>query len=170
MATEIEKLGIEFKVLAALDPVSWNKISFWGRAEDVHFNDVGNTTLQSRLGGIYGITDNPNTVDKTLAVSSYIFGYLVGEKAVIDLDANGWSTTTTTIAGNDYYSYNVDVTDILISHPIMYLNEEDVPSEDMQDFWNALHMVADTTNKKLKFYCEDRPTMNLHIGVKGIIK
>ena len=47
---DIEKTGSIFRVLAAVSPVTWNKISFWGRASDVVFADE--TTAQSKLGAI----------------------------------------------------------------------------------------------------------------------
>ena len=86
MATDIEKTGVEFRVLAALSPISWNKLSFWGRAEDVIFAD--NTTAENKLGAITGITSDVNSVSQTLCASTYLVNYVSGEQVVFDLDKN----------------------------------------------------------------------------------
>ena len=167
MATDIEKTGVEFRVLAALSPISWNKLSFWGRAEDVVFAD--NTTAENKLGAITGITSDVNSVSQTLCASTYLVNYISGEQVVFDLDKNGWSGSTVTMAGTDYYYYEVAVSKIILSHPVMYLAIDVMPDEDMRESWNALQMMADTINNKLTFYLEEKPEMNLRIGVKGVI-
>ena len=169
MATDIEKTGIEFKVLAALSPASWNKLSFWSRAQDVHFADDTNGSVQDYLGSIKGITSDPNSVSQSLVASAYLVNYTSGEKVSVQLDAAGWSGSKTTVSGVDYYTYVKDVSKIILAHPEMYLDIDTVPTEEMTEAWNALHMVADTVNNKLTFYIEDKPEMNIKIGIKGVV-
>ena len=168
MATDIEKTGVEFRVLAALSPVSWNKLSFWGRAEDVIFSD--NTTAQNKLGAITGITSDVNSVSQSLAASSYLVNYTSGEQYVLTIPAAAWSGSTTTVSGRDWYTYTVEVQTIILTHPEIYLAIDTVPDEDMEEWWTGLQMVADTLNNRLVFYIEEKPERDMKIGIKGVIK
>ena len=163
---DIEKTGSIFRVLAAVSPVTWNKISFWGRATDVVFADE--TTAQSKLGAITGISSDNTSVVQSQCASTYLVNYVTGEKVVVTLHAAGWGPQVT-INGTNYYTYDIQVEKIILSHPVMYLAIESVPDDDTKDAWAELEMVADTINNVLHFYIEDKPTMDLPIGIKGVV-
>ena len=165
---DIEKTGSIFRVLAAISPVTWNKISFWGRASDVQFND--NTTAESKLGKITGITSDVNSVSETLCSSAYLNNYTIGEKTVFSLPVAGWSAGTVTIGGKAYHTQEFTVSKILLAHPLMYLSIDSIPSDALKEIWAQLEMIANTSTKKITFYIETVPSVALSIGVKGVVK
>ena len=166
MATDIVKGGVKFRVLASLSPTTWNRISFWGKAEDCVFNS--GDSVEKNLGNITGITSDPSSNAKDLATSAYLTNYLSGEMKTVQLDAAGWSSNTTTLNGVQYHTYTFNVEKVLLAHPMMYLAVDSIPSEAVEDAWGELKMVADTVNNQLIFYTETVPSVNLTIGLKGV--
>lgn len=167
-SSEIEKTGIAFRVLASLSPVSWNKLSFWGKAEDVELDN--GQTVQQVLETFTGITSDITVNDKTLGASSYLMNTLNGEAAIYRLDRNGWSSTYTYINGIAYRSQEFAVSDILLEYPLMYLVSATIPTETINDVWGEIQMVADKENMKIIFYVQNVPSATIDVGVKGVVK
>ena len=167
MADYIDKTGIVFRVLTATSPVTWNNISFWGKASDVEFNDQ--LTAEYKLGAINGITSEPNSTLDNLCASAKLVNYVTGEHAEIELKSLAWSSGTTRINNINYHSIEVDVEKILLAHPIIYLAINDIPTDAVREFWAGLEMVADVSNNKLNFYIETVPSFDVTVGVKGVI-
>ena len=167
-SSEIEKTGIAFRVLASLSPVSWNKLSFWGKAEDVELDN--GKTVQQILETFTGISSDINDADKTIGASTYLMNTVNGESAIYRLDRNGWSSTYTYINGIAYRSQEFDVSDILLEYPLMYLVSATIPTEAINDIWGEIQMVADKDNKKIIFYVQNTPSATIDVGVKGVVK
>ena len=166
MSTDITKSGIKFRILASLSPVNWNVISFWGKAEDCVFESGKNA--EETLGNITGITSSVNSKDKSLTTSAYLVNYLAGELVTLNIPSAAWSAGTTRINGIDYHSYSIEVANVILAHPILYLNTDNIPTEAEKDAYGELEMVADTTTKRLTFYIETVPTIELKLGLKGV--
>ena len=72
------------------------------------------------------------------------------------------------------YKHEVDVTAILVPHPIMYLygvgiGDIDAPSLSQRNEWVGIDMFATQSSKKLVFLSEYKPISQLNIGLKGVI-
>ena len=147
LANDIEKSDIIFRVLASFDPVTWNVLSFWSKAEDCEL--ANGKTVEQVLTEISGITSatkitmagtsvvNDDAIHENITSSAYLTNYLAGEVVSIDTlsSANNrslvmvqiptlaWVPGTYTNYGpiSYKYKYEVDVTAILVPHPIMYL-------------------------------------------------
>ena len=126
------------------------------------------TTLDN-IGALQGITSDPTSVSTGMASSAYLCNYLAGEKVVLNLAVANWSSTTVTINSTAYYYYEVTVDSILVSHPIMFLATDTIPTSDQQSAWSGLEMVADTANSKLVFYATAVPSIAIPVGVRGVV-
>ena len=136
-----------------------------GSSFDFHTNG----TIPGAAGAISGITSNATAVNQDVAASAYLTNYLAAEKKVVTLAVASWSSTTVTINSKAYYYYKVPVTAILVAHPIMYLSIDSLPTDAQEEAWGGLKMVANTSNNKLVFYSEAVPTVQLSVGVKGVV-
>ena len=126
------------------------------------------TTLDN-IGALQGMTSDPTSVSTALASTAYLCNYLAAEKMVISIATSDWSSTTVTIDSKAYYYYYLSVTSILVSHPIMFLATDSIPTDAQESAWGELKMVADTTNSRLCFYSTSVPTIAIPVGIKGIV-
>ena len=165
MSTDVTKTGAVYRVLAALSPVTWNKISFWGKASDVEFND--SKSAQTKVGAIDGITSDRTSKSDVYAASTNMVHGLAGE-FYVNIASSDWSGSTTTINNVAYYTCTKACTMVFNEHPIMFLNVASIPTDDQREAFSKLEMIADSTNNTLTFYSEDN-TVALPIGVKGVI-
>ena len=165
MSTDVTKTGAVYRVLAALSPVTWNKISFWGKASDVEFNDT--KSAETKVGAIDGITSDRTSKSDSYAASTKMVHGLAGDYTV-NIASSDWSAGTTTINGTEYYSCQKTVTMVYSEHPIIYLIPSGtLPTDAENEAFAKLEMVADTANSRMTFYSEDN-TVALSIGVKGV--
>jgi YHS domain-containing protein len=165
MSTEVVKTGGVYRVLAALSPVTWNKISFWTKALDVEFND--GATAESKVGAISGITTDPASNSNTYAASSKLVRGLAND-ITIAIAASDWSASTISVSGNNYYYCDKSVTKVYLEHPIIYLSSNTIPTDDQQTAFSYIECVANSSTNKLRFYSTDN-TVALNIGVKGVL-
>ena len=165
MSTDVTKTGAVYRVLAALSPVTWNKISFWGKAADVEFNDT--KSAETKVGAIDGITSDRTSKSDSYAASTKMVHGLAGDYTV-NIASTDWSGSTTTINGTAYYSCQKTVTMIYSEHPIIYLIPSGtLPTDAEEEAFSKIEMVADSSTNKMTFYSEDN-TVALSIGVKGV--
>lgn len=171
---DVEKSGAVFKVLAAKDPVTWNKLSFWTKAEDTQFDFTdrlpdANNNVQFRLGEIYGITSDIAATDRGICASSYLVNYTAGEKAVVNISKDNWSTNTVHINEADYLYQDIAVESVILSHPVMYLigKTGSIPTDDEKDVFTSIEM--ETVGNSLRFYIENKPDISIDVGIKGIV-
>ena len=173
---EVVKSGVIFRILAAISPVTWNRISFWTKASDVEFDDndtsAGSTTLQGRIGSVSGITSDASSTSDTVAASAALVNGFNANTA-ITLSSAAWSVGTTTINGTEYYTQVIYVTKVWDVAPVCMLAAYDsgqiLPSqEESNSFNNLAYVVGDTTANTVTFYATSAPTRNLKITVKGV--
>ena len=173
---EVVKSGVIFRILAAISPVTWNRISFWTKASDVEFDDndtsAGSDTLQSRIGSVAGITSDIASMSATVAASAELVNGFNANTA-ITLSSASWSASPTTMNGTDYYTYTVSVAKVWDVAPVCMLAPYDsgqvLPSKDESNaFNNIAYVVGNTTNNTVTFYATVAPTRNLKITVKGV--
>lgn len=173
---DVEKTGAVFKVLAAKEPVTWNKLSFWTKAEDVQFEttdrlpDVQNT-VQHRLENIYGISDDSFIVDNGICASTYLVNYIASEKVSLTLNKDAWSASPQHHQnGNDYYYQDKEADKVILNNPILYLltTTSTLPTDDEKDVFSGIEMeiIGRTT---MRFYSQDKPDFTIRVGVKGVI-
>ena len=175
---DVEKSGAVFKVLAAKDPITWNKLSFWNKAEDTQFEASdrlpdANNTVQFRLGDIYGITSSPGASDDGICASSYLVNNIIGELAVFNIQAGDWSTATVHIGESDYLYRDFKVKEIILNQPLMYLTPyggtSPIPTDDEKEIFTNIEMIT-IGDDTLRFLIEDKPDIGVSIGVKGVVQ
>ena len=116
-----------------------------------------------------GMTNDPASTSQALASTAWLCNYLSAQKMVITLATTDWSGSTTTVDGNAYYYIYIQVSNILVNHPIMFLATDSIPTSDQESAWGELKMVADTTNNYLRFYSAAVPTVNIPVGINGVV-
>ena len=186
---------------------TWNILSFWSKASDVELEN--GKTVEQVLGEISGITsltkittrgattENSDAISETKAGSALLVNYLAGEVISSDINTSsakslvaiyipnvvgtgGWVTSSTSYGGITYkYKYEIEVADILVPHPMMYLygninNPYDsYPGVAEKKMWADLEMITNidsgTGRKYLIFLTECKPTTALNIGLKGVV-
>ena len=129
-----------------------------------HVTAKGTTTLT-----MPSVSSDATSVSQTVAATPYLVNYLAGEKLTFTIATSNWSSSTVTINGTAYYYYYKQVTDILVSHPLMFLATDSLPTSAQEGAWGGVNMVADVTNKYLRFYAASVPSVNLPVGVRGVV-
>ena len=165
MSTEVIKIGGIYRVLAALSPVTWNRISLWTHASDVEFTD--NKTAQTKVGAIDGITSDPTSKSNSYAASTNMVHGLAGE-FLVNIASTDWSGSTTHVGDKDYYTCVKSCTMVYNEHPIMFLALSTIPTDAQNEAFAKLEMIANSSTNQLTFYSEDN-TVALPIGIKGVI-
>lgn len=114
--------------------------------------------IKSKISSVLGITEDTATEVDNLATEG---------KFVIS--ASGWSSTTTTKNGSDYYTYTVNCSAITLDHPIIGPSgATDVPTADEQTAYDCVaYAVADTSAKTITLYADTLPRVSFYIIVKG---
>lgn len=174
---EVEKSGVIFRVLAAISPVTWNKVSFWTKAKDVEFDDsdvdASMTSLQSRVGSIAGITsDTSSTSDSVAASAAMVNGY--NNDCAVQISSTDWSNSTTSVNGTNYYTCTKTFTKVWTPCPIVILSTmtsgQIIPtSAESAQFNKVAHIVGDTTANTITLYSTEQITVNLKLIVKGVV-
>lgn len=175
---DVEKSGAIFKVLAAKSPVSWNKLSFWTKAEDTQFESVdrlpdSSNNVQNRLGNIFGITSSLASTDEGMCASSYALTHTVGELCSYKLEVGDWSGPKS-YGGSQYYYIDKEVANIILESPFIYLIPSNtgnsmIPTDDEKEAFTNIEMITIGANQ-IEFLIEDKPDIPITIGVKGIVK
>lgn len=172
-STDVIKTGAVYRVLAAISPVTWNKLSFWTKASDVNFND--SKTAEQKVGAIDGISSDENSNSSSYAASTELVQGLTGENTIITISTSDWSSGTTTINGNTYHTYIKNITKDYLPNPIMYLlpnnSSSYLPTDDEKDAFSQIEMEYTTRGSgipRLMFYSPDIPSVTLKIGVIGV--
>lgn len=172
--------GVIFRILAAINPVTWNRISFWTKAADVHFDDANlddaANSLQNKIGSISGITSDTSSTSPNMAASAeMVNGYNNG--AAIVLETTSWSNGTTSVNGTDYYTATVSCGSngkVWTTNPIAILSttvqNELIPSTaELNAYNNIAYIIADSTNNTVTFYATEKPAVSLKVIVKGVV-
>lgn len=179
--SETVRGDIKFKVFKGQDSISsdmmWDVLSFYTNASDTKFDPIdvegitdANNNVQYRLGEITGITSDINTVSRYKCVSSNLINNIMGESNYITLDRGQWDLDNTiNLYKQIIRSENIE--EIVLNSPIIYLIPlgGDLPTEAEKDVWGELEMVANTSNSTLTFYVETLPTINVKVGIKGVV-
>ena len=167
MSTEVIKTGAIYRVLGALNPVTWNRISMWTKASDLEFED--GRTAQAKVGKINGITTDPASITEDYVPSTKLLNGMSGE-TIFNITKDKWSETATPINdnGKNYYKYEVPVTKVFLAHPIVFLAYDDIPSKDTMKIFAKMEAKADMVNNKMIFYSMDN-TVSIVLGVKGVL-
>lgn len=167
--TEVLKKGVVYRVLSSLNPLSWNRISFWTHADDVQFSD--GTSASSKVGAITGISSDETANSTTTAASTALVHDLHNTYEVTIAVAN-WSSGTTTIADRAWYTCQKTVTKIVDEHPIWQGTSNTsyaLPSKTEETCIGYIsYVLADKSNNRLTFYATKKPTVALKILVKGV--
>lgn len=84
--------------------------------------------------------------------------------------ASGWSATTTTIGGVNYYTYEISLTNIYNDHPIIGIaSSSTVPTAAEQKAYDTFkYAIVDDTAMKLTLYSPKTITTDFMIVVKGV--
>lgn len=132
------------------------------------------TELSSGSSTIVDVTDYTrqgsnfaaNDINTTNRVIKEIEAAVYATRA-ITLSASNWSSTTTTVAGQAYYTYTVTVTAIYDPYPVAILNAMGTAA--VQKAFGLLNRLsADVSTNTLTFYAKTKPTVNIAVRVKGV--
>lgn len=179
MATtdDVIKSGVIFRVLAAVNPVTWNRISFWTLASDVIFvneQDLEGTTktLVEKTENLDGISSDVQANSENIAASTELVNGL-NNPMPITITTSMWSTNTTEYNGSSYYVYTYQADKVWTAYPIAILAPVNtsfpVPSlEETKQYNNIQHIFANTSENTITFLASKKPTINLKIVVKGV--
>lgn len=175
-SNETTKTGVIFRVLAAIAPVTWNRISFWTSAADVHFENSESTedrvlNLEDRMGNQEGITSDISSSSEKIAASTELVHGL-NNPLPITIAVNQWNGATIQENGGTYYTYTYQATKVWTAYPIAILapltDAFRIPSPDEQKQYNNIEYVsANTSDNTITFFARKIPNIALKIVVKG---
>ena len=134
--------GKAYRVLIEKDDgtKAWRRISFWGKAQDVEFNDGEN--LEDKMNGFY---------------------YPVN----ITIPANAWSSDPTLVSGRNYYTYTHQFTKVMTEHPrAVFYGENVVPTANEEaDIGKVVYAVATMGLNTVTFYAVSVPTGAVRVAL-----
>lgn len=130
------------------------------------------------------ITNDDNTISFVDATKYTVKGSIFGASALnnigkqvngvsgsvtLDLVSGGWSSSTITIDGQNYYTYSFSDLTFYTEHPNIVLGAAGTlpTSAEEADFTKIAYAISDDSSKTITFYAKERPTTELHIIVKG---
>lgn len=84
--------------------------------------------------------------------------------------ASGWSATTTTLSGGDYYTYEIALNHVYNIHPIVGISTSNtVPTSAEQKAYDTFkYAIVDNTAMKLTLYSPKQISTDFMIVVKGV--
>lgn len=83
------------------------------------------------------------------------------------LTVAGWSATTTTVNGTDYYTQAVTPTKIYWDHPEIYIDGDILPTKAEQEAYDCIdYAYSDGTT--VTFYASELPTLDVKVVIKGV--
>lgn len=84
--------------------------------------------------------------------------------------ASGWSSTTTTLSGGDYYTYEIALNHVYNIHPIVGISTSNtVPTSAEQKAYDTFkYAIVDNTAMKLTLYSPKQISTDFMIVVKGV--
>lgn len=117
----------------------------------------GNTITYTTRGGTSGSFE--------LSGGSSSSGSASGDAVELILSASNWSSSTTAVNGNTYYTYSVtSVTDIGNPHPTVICSSTSgtLPSDIEAAAFSAItYVTVDTSTSKITFYAEAKPATDI---------
>ena len=111
-------------------------------------------------GSTFGAADINNTNKQVNGISG---------AATVNIAVADWSNSTTTINGTAYHTVEKTLNDIYTENPIIALGAANtLPTVAEEVAYSLIKAaVANTTTKKITFYCQSIPSTALVLIVKG---
>lgn len=101
-------------------------------------------------------------------LDSYTTGS-TGGAVEVTLAAASWSSSTTKINGNNYYTYSVSVANIGNQHPQIFCGGGDsvIPSATQESEFNHIrYALVDTAKSTVTFYSIEKPSVAINVVIK----
>lgn len=89
------------------------------------------------------------------------------------LAVDSWSSSTTEINGNNYYTYSVSVANIGNPHPQIFCSGGNsiIPSAIQEsEFNNIRYALVDTTKSTVTFYSIEKPSIAINVVIKDYLE
>lgn len=105
-------------------------------------------------------------------LDSYTTGS-VGGAVEVTLAAASWSSSTTEINGNNYYTYSVSVANIGNQHPQIFCGGGDsvIPSATQESEFNHIrYALVDTAKSTVTFYSIEKPSVAINVVIKDYLE
>ena len=111
-------------------------------------------------GSTFGASDINNTNKQVNGISG---------AATVNIAVADWSSSTTTVNDIAYHTVEKTFTDIYTENPIIALGAANtIPTDDEEEAFSLIEAaIANTTTKKIKFYCQTIPSTALVLIVRG---
>ena len=113
-----------------------------------------------------------SAADKKKLVDSYTTGS-AGGAVEVTLAAASWSSSTTEINGNNYYTYSVSVANIGNQHPQIFCGGGDsvIPSATQESEFNHIrYALVDTAKSTVTFYSIEKPSVAINVVIKDYLE
>ncbi len=134
--------GKAYRVLIEKDDgtKAWRRISFWGKAQDVEFNDGEN--LEEKFAGFITPLE-------------------------LSIPTGAWSTEPTVVNDTEYYTYTYQCNRVSTKYPRgVFYGEGLLPTEDEEkDFVKVAYAVADMGYDTVTFYAKEIPSGTIHVAL-----
>lgn len=105
-------------------------------------------------------------------LDSYTTGS-AGGAVEVTLAAASWSSSTTEINGNNYYTYSVSVANIGNQHPQIFCSGGDsvIPSATQESEFNHIrYALVDTAKSTVTFYSIEKPSVAINVVIKDYLE
>ena len=105
-------------------------------------------------------------------LDSYTTGS-AGGAVEVTLAAASWSSSTTEINGNNYYTYSVSVANIGNQHPQIFCGGGDsvIPSAMQESEFNHIrYALVDTAKSTVTFYSIEKPSVAINVVIKDYLE
>ena len=105
-------------------------------------------------------------------LDSYTTGS-AGGAVEVTLAAASWSSSTTEINGNNYYTYSVSVANIGNQHPQIFCGGGDsvIPSATQESEFNHIrYALVDTAKSTVTFYSIEKPSVAINVVIKDYLE
>ena len=96
-----------------------------------------------------------------------------GGAVEVTLAAASWSSSTTEINGNNYYTYSVSVANIGNQHPQIFCGGGDsvIPSATQESEFNHIrYALVDTAKSTVTFYSIEKPSVAINVVIKDYLE
>lgn len=105
-------------------------------------------------------------------LDSYTTGS-AGGAVEVTLAAASWSSSTTEINGNNYYTYSVSIANIGNQHPQIFCSGGDsvIPSATQESEFNHIrYALVDTATSTVTFYSIEKPSVAINVVIKDYLE
>ena len=129
------------------------------------FTDTTYGTATQSANGLMSAADKKK-------LDSYTTGS-AGGAVEVTLAAASWSSSTTEINGNNYYTYSVSVANIGNPHPQIFCSGGNsiIPSATQESEFNHIrYALVDTAKSTVTFYSIEKPSVAINVVIKDYLE